>query len=1335
MSFASVLLKIGLRTPLPVLVLTTFFLLAEIDEHSFSERSTQTLTNIALGKKTIASVNEKGAWGAHHLVDGIYTTCWDVHFWKPLSFDHISKLAHTSLMGDQLSESGWAVIDLGDTHKVYSYKLFPHSFSMHGPQLLTSFAIQYWDGSEWREILETYKVITNDQPVFQKLRHPVVTRKIRLYIYSRIKFAPISELEIYGHPVSRGNEVSKTKSRSDFESQLELLIGKGDFISAINLINAEIERSRSGREKAYAILQKALVLQRMGVLEEAVSTYKNLIFSYGKKFRGLERRAREGIGDCYFLENQFNRAKELYLDLYEESGRKDKRLEQKCRFLKEINFRAVRWRRLRGWFLSQSLKEMKFKRGDDKNWRMIEVKDDGWEKVHLPHVWKGEGFGWYRFWIFIPKSWKGKKVVLTLGKISNADQTYFNGELVGRSGRIEPYFVSRTPKLRVYHVPQKLIRFGENNLVAIRVYNETGKGGLYQGPWEIKAESMVKVSNVESPPGNIFHRGEPVSFKLTFKNESDRDEFEIISLWTRNEEVIFKGKKVLVAPKGKEVRWTLSLPTSVEIKNGVYSVSIFSDGECLRRINFAVCPKVKKGFNYNSPFGGQTRLFIDGLRSASRIGIRWLRLDVPWWSVEREKGRWDWKNYDRFFDEARKNGIYLMPIVGWAPPWASPSGFSEPLKKHLPDWERYVFNLINRYKDVIGAIEVCNEVSIGSAHEPWKSTEEKYRQMIKRVYKVVKKFNPKIKVIASNFVSVTGSVIWSDPEMPKNLDGDAPHIYTVGEGFWNTCKYARLWAKKFGKESWLTEYWGGMPEHASERGLVKQSVMALSEGVSKLFPFAMTHYGFFEDVNTFKSPALSCVAYAVMVKFLEGKKFAGYATPDSLPWDFIFEDEEGCVAVVWGINHGYLDKIGEGKIIFKSEEIDGYDILGNKVKRNEKGELVLPLNDEPFYLTSQSKDELIKAIREGKIEGIEPVEIMVEDLQKPLIEKPSLKVVLRNLLPQELNGNVFVSSPLLGIKGVSSFVNLKPGEPREFNFKIQKPLIARKNKFVVEVNVKTNAGDSHLKTEVNQAVIIKGTPEIDGDLQEWEKLGAIPVYLTGEEEFEKGFDRRSIWTAVRGTELKLKGRWAKFMALWDDKNIYFALEVFDPKLEMPLSVKRKKWFKIDPTGEFYLQRPTWIFHRDSFQIVIDKDPSYLRFSERQGCFARKDYEFCFYLTSDGAEAYLCHAPGLPLRFVAPLTKRLPFDQGVVDWVKVVVKRREKEKITVYEVAIPLKELKGFEPYPGMKIGLTFRVNSGDGIRLHYSTGKTTAKINCLTFTSSDYGYENTWSEETYFTFW
>jgi alpha-L-fucosidase len=129
-----------------------------------------------------------------------------------------------------------------------------------------------------------------------------------------------------------------------------------------------------------------------------------------------------------------------------------------------------------------------FQKGDKAEWSEPSLNDASWDKVKVPAQWEAMGYqcehcyGWYRLHLSIPKEWKGHGLVLPLGKIDDADITYFNGKEIGRMGTFPPQEQTAWNRVRRYEVPAELIHFGKDNVIAIRVYNGTGGAGLYDGP-------------------------------------------------------------------------------------------------------------------------------------------------------------------------------------------------------------------------------------------------------------------------------------------------------------------------------------------------------------------------------------------------------------------------------------------------------------------------------------------------------------------------------------------------------------------------------------------------------------------------------------------------------------------------------------------------------------------------------------------------------------------------------------------------------------------------------------------------------------------------------------
>ena len=122
------------------------------------------------------------------------------------------------------------------------------------------------------------------------------------------------------------------------------------------------------------------------------------------------------------------------------------------------------------------------------------VDDTQWYPLTVPSSWKGHrnwedhptlsghtGVAWYRCFVRVPAEWRHQPCRLYLGYISECDETLVNGVRVGANGSFPPHRESGIPALRDYPVPPNSLRFGTENLIAVRVYcsgREDSGGGL-----------------------------------------------------------------------------------------------------------------------------------------------------------------------------------------------------------------------------------------------------------------------------------------------------------------------------------------------------------------------------------------------------------------------------------------------------------------------------------------------------------------------------------------------------------------------------------------------------------------------------------------------------------------------------------------------------------------------------------------------------------------------------------------------------------------------------------------------------------------------------------------
>lgn len=144
----------------------------------------------------------------------------------------------------------------------------------------------------------------------------------------------------------------------------------------------------------------------------------------------------------------------------------------------------------------------KFKTGDRMMWAQKELDDAFWEEIYVPSTWEKQGFqdydgfAWYRTDVKLGPLWQGREVTLSLGKIDDADEVFFNGVLIGSSGKMPPQAMTAWQEKRVYTIPSYLVENGKN-VIAVRVFDELGEGGIFEGKPFIKAGPQALVPDID----------------------------------------------------------------------------------------------------------------------------------------------------------------------------------------------------------------------------------------------------------------------------------------------------------------------------------------------------------------------------------------------------------------------------------------------------------------------------------------------------------------------------------------------------------------------------------------------------------------------------------------------------------------------------------------------------------------------------------------------------------------------------------------------------------------------------------------------------------------------
>ncbi len=129
----------------------------------------------------------------------------------------------------------------------------------------------------------------------------------------------------------------------------------------------------------------------------------------------------------------------------------------------------------------------KFHIGDRANWSAPEFDDSDWETISAPSHWEDEGFNGYDGFAWYRKTFDGRRLsksenyYLNLGYIDDADEVYLNGRFIGFSGSMPPKFKTAYNSERNYSLLNDYIDFGGENTIAVRVFDVTLGGGIFDG--------------------------------------------------------------------------------------------------------------------------------------------------------------------------------------------------------------------------------------------------------------------------------------------------------------------------------------------------------------------------------------------------------------------------------------------------------------------------------------------------------------------------------------------------------------------------------------------------------------------------------------------------------------------------------------------------------------------------------------------------------------------------------------------------------------------------------------------------------------------------------------
>ena len=110
-----------------------------------------------------------------------------------------------------------------------------------------------------------------------------------------------------------------------------------------------------------------------------------------------------------------------------------------------------------------------------------------WQTMPVPGTWEDnsegrlaryDGFAWYRCRVELPADWRGQELQLQVSDVDNAHEAFVNGLKVGSAGSLPPNYTNASTYKGKYPIAAKLTRQEHGLWVAIRVYDNDGRGGF-----------------------------------------------------------------------------------------------------------------------------------------------------------------------------------------------------------------------------------------------------------------------------------------------------------------------------------------------------------------------------------------------------------------------------------------------------------------------------------------------------------------------------------------------------------------------------------------------------------------------------------------------------------------------------------------------------------------------------------------------------------------------------------------------------------------------------------------------------------------------------------------
>ncbi|MFH0964363.1 MAG: sugar-binding protein [Planctomycetota bacterium] len=420
-----------------------------------------------------------------------------------------------------------------------------------------------------------------------------------------------------------------------------------------------------------------------------------------------------------------------------------------------------------------------------------------------------------------------------------------------------------------------------------------------------------------------------------------------------------------------------------------------------------------------------------------KLGVKWVRYmgnagdTLSWAYVEPGKGKWQWD--DATLDAPAQKEFCILGSLYTVPSWLGGGYRIAGVSGHWDEWEEYVFQTVNHYKERIKYWEIWNEPD-------WDTGT--YSEMMKRASRATRRADPAAKLL--------GMGGFSHVNQPKNvakyktyyeevigaagadsMDGVAIHGYYIArpeENWWPLSErldYLRGESRKRGKELplWDTEACSAVGMFYTDRvdgadnqwnrgdtgtavdpniGLLgrvlsprdagnwmaQMLAVYLAHGCEKFFyHFNACAGGGLMDGNAGvlyeydDSPKAHWAAWAAVALMLDRSTFVTEIKDGEDMRCYVYEREGVPTAAYWRLTGAPLEtRPGTLTLACPKEKIEFFDIMSNPLEgvRFEQGGIVIPLTSDLAYIRGKGLgiEEFVDVLKQAKRAG--PVQELID---------------------------------------------------------------------------------------------------------------------------------------------------------------------------------------------------------------------------------------------------------------------------------------------------------------------------------------------------------------------